>query len=462
MKIPKLLALIACVALAGAACSTSTSTSKPQHAPLHRAPRVLRAGMRYDGVRLPKQWPAIPVTPGVRPTGKSHIIQDNVDSSGNWAGWAESYPPAPLAALSAPIIGATFTLPKLNCNGHGNAALALWVGFGGDPADGDGRLLTQDGIDAFCNAAGTASSYAAWDEDISLPPGASSYPSDMFPNMNYKTSGGIMPGDLIQVVMTQLTGAGVDLYAVKDLSTGNTLLLDARPIPKEWHQGFDDSTAEVIVEDPYNGNPGVNAFFPYPGYSPVSVTGAFSVVDEGEEFQPTHQWNYAGSNQDTLGEDPNGDNTNWTATPTPVVYSGDPATHTQFGGMFTVTPSDATNPITVVPPSTPTPTPTPTPTVTTPAPPADAVACWKATATSDLPSVFRACADDLADAPGVDGEAVFDLYITELDQLATIPLGGGLSEDTPLQQAQATRDIQQLDQFFNTPNVEPMGAGEVS
>lgn len=112
------------------------------------------------------------------------------------------------------------------------------------------------------------------------------------------------------------------------------------------------------------------------------------------------------------------------------------------------------------PPKRPAPTPTGSTGSTPPAVPADALACWKTTPTAtDLQTVFGACADDLASAPGVDGELTWPSQIAQLDQLSGIPFGAGLSEDTPQQQAEAKADIAALDTFFATPGLEPSGAG---
>ena len=53
--------------------------------------------------------------------------------------------------------------------------------------------------------------------------------------------------------------------------------------------------------------------------------------------------------------------------------------------------------------------------------------------------------------------SAFPQQISELQQLETIPFSGGLSEDTPAQQAEAQADLAALNTFFGTAGIEPMG-----
>ena len=449
----KLIVALACLAFALAACSTSTSTSKPVHSrkPVH----YLRAGMIYDGIRLPKQFPTIAVKPQDKPTGRSKVFSQPppTEQNENWAGWAEYYPPpggpnttvANLNSPNNPIIAATFVMPTLNCT-NPNDVLSMWVGFGGDPTDGNAGLLTQDGIDAFCPGSiaaglGKGVQYVAFDEDIA---GNAPYPSDMEPYLNYGTANGFFglgatsAGDVIQVFMEQATQSDKDIYAIKDDTTGNTLLLDVKGFPSsssQWNtsQGFDDSTGEVIVEDPGAGNNG--GFAPYPGYQQVSINHVFSIVDEGPEFQPAGEQEYVGAEQ-SASQDPNGVNANWTATPTPVVDVGAPANpSTWAGGEFTVTPSDT-------PPAAPTPTPTTTPTPMNP--PADALAAWNATDNGCATTMAASLRNVASLLPSSDATQIADL-----NQFAGLPLSE-LGEGTQQQQTEGNADLAALNTFFGT------------
>lgn len=93
-----------------------------------------------------------------------------------------------------------------------------------------------------------------------------------------------------------------------------------------------------------------------------------------------------------------------------------------------------------------------------PPPPADALAAWQTVPQDDaqeLPTTFKAISGDLLATGQVPDP--FTKQEGELDQLATIPFGGGLSEDTPAQQAEAKADLADLDNFFSTPGLTPSG-----
>jgi hypothetical protein len=93
-----------------------------------------------------------------------------------------------------------------------------------------------------------------------------------------------------------------------------------------------------------------------------------------------------------------------------------------------------------------------------PTPPADALAAWQTVPQDDaqeLPTTFEAISGDLLATDQVPDP--FTKQEGELDQLATIPFGGGLGEDTPAQQAEAKADLADLDNFFSTPGLMPSG-----
>jgi len=104
------------------------------------------------------------------------------------------------------------------------------------------------------------------------------------------------------------------------------------------------------------------------------------------------------------------------------------------------------NPVTLGPKPSP-PKPTPPPSAN---PPAAAIAAWKATA-SDASNTVGAAFKGVANLLPASDAA----QIAELNQLATIPLGGGLSEDPPAQAAEGQADITALDNFFGTPGLNP-------
>lgn len=86
-------------------------------------------------------------------------------------------------------------------------------------------------------------------------------------------------------------------------------------------------------------------------------------------------------------------------------------------------------------------------------PPADAIAAWKATnglASNRVGAAFKGVGSLL---PASD-----TTQIAELNQLATIPLGGGLAEDPPAQVTEGEADITALDKFFGTPGLSPSTA----
>ena len=86
-----------------------------------------------------------------------------------------------------------------------------------------------------------------------------------------------------------------------------------------------------------------------------------------------------------------------------------------------------------------------------PNPSAAAVAAWKATA-NDASNIVGAAFKGVANLlPAPEDNA----QITSLKQLATIPLGGGLSEDPPPQPTEGQDDIRSLDNFFQTPGLMP-------
>jgi len=91
--------------------------------------------------------------------------------------------------------------------------------------------------------------------------------------------------------------------------------------------------------------------------------------------------------------------------------------------------------------------------------PAPALSVWTEipnTELSVISSGFAVIISDLIPA------SQFTQQISELQQLETIPFSGGLSEDTPAQQAEAQADLAALNAFFGTTGIAPMAAGPTS
>jgi hypothetical protein len=146
----------------------------------------------------------------------------------------------------------------------------------------------------------------------------------------------------------------------------------------------------------------------------------------------------------------------------PYVPGAPDTTAFPFGNTGTLTMDSASGPGIItghdsVLCASPSPPPTVTGTSSTPAPKsfAEALAAWKKVASlpaTETASALEGVAGDLT--PGADPGGD-NIQITDLNQLATYPLGGGVGELPAPQAANAGADIAALDTFFNTPGYTP-------
>ena len=457
-KLRSAVVVLVCLALAAFMAACSTSSSKPHVTYLH-------AGMVFDGVRLPPHWPTMPNTPTkpvTGPPGQGVIVPTRTDNSP--PGYAGYVVPSDTSASpsSTPSIVATLTVPHLNgtyCKMHPGATVAMWIGFGGNAFFnllGDGSpaspMVTQVGVTAKCSSGHTSpdnATYQAWYEDIgsSPPVPKDQYAQYMGPVTDF--SSGIHAGDTIYLGMIQHGGCkqagplglervclkdSYDIYEVTDATTGVQLLNQPHAeLPAAFvNKGFDDSSAEAIVEDMSdNGTPE-----PYADYTPVSFSNVYMTGSNGqqEELTPSIsgllQVIFNNGLRNALW--PNGGPGTWSARP--AFYPG------PDGQAFLVTETQL-KPIPVVP------TPQPNPGMN---PPQDAIDAWEATENDASNIVGNALNGVGSLLPSSDGT-----QIAELHQLATIPLGGGLSEDPPTQASEGKADITALDNFFGTPGLMP-------
>jgi hypothetical protein len=514
-KLRSAVVVLLCLALAGlgiAACSSSRS--KPGVTYEH-------PGMIYDGFRLPKHWPVIPATmvkPVLEPkTGNDTTFGiSNVVSSNIWAGYIAPFDGTSAYNSSEPSIEAQITAPPLDsayCKQHhsgtdtagvttpGNpTGVAAWIGLGGVSTGllvygnkglfvTHKGLLTQVGIDAYCKPNGSGgANYRAFVEDVGeVPTPADQQP--WFGSCPGTTTCWANAGDTIDLEMIQ--GSGSDLYTVYDETTAQVLLQYPIPIPPSWIQyteggflnngnppsgppcgvfcekGFDDTTAEAIVEDPaYNG--GVDVYAKYD--NPIQFTNLFmddtpfsdsipnmtadvfqdSSADGGSGQTSFSAWPYKFTGPEgTFGvyesansgppRKPGAPTSSPTSSPTPTSPGAVPVP----GGGGATVPVPGTG---GAQGSQPTPKPSP-PAGACAAPSANAVAAWKATA-NEAGNLVGASLKQIA------GELSCPVRIAELNQLAALPLSE-LDEGTPQQQAEGNADIKALDGYFGTPGLFP-------
>ena len=194
---------------------------------------------------------------GVKPAGiaNSALSTTNPAYSSNWSGYVAT---GNTSTAGFRYVGATFTVPSVNCTQTPDAVTGAWVGLDGVGYNfGTSTSVEQDGITVECDS-GTPSYYAWWE----------SYPSDPV-----EASFTISPGDAIEASVFWNANAPASQrynYVLTDVTTGaslNTL----QPCGGSCHL----SSAEVITEAPTDASTGQTvplADYGIVNYANIAVT----------------------------------------------------------------------------------------------------------------------------------------------------------------------------------------------
>jgi Peptidase A4 family len=222
----------------------------------------------WPGSAVSVQWGDAGTSPAVYPFGDQSAAQPPPASTRTvyqtpWNGYVYNH--------TAYAVGATFTVPKLDCPrfpGLYWPAANPWVGMGGDTATAS--PLVQDGILSQCLPLGFQHSWAVW-EVIPARPGATSYAHRVF-------SRSASPGDVIYASVIY-KGGDTFYLAVTDTNAKHGW---------HWHMTLTESTehgaptsAEWIVEA---GGPALADFhhvtFIASSYAPTA-TGGGQLITNG-------------------------------------------------------------------------------------------------------------------------------------------------------------------------------------
>jgi len=209
--------------------------------------KLLPAAILAVGViAVPAAASASPLPAGV-PVPKTHLpgltnpgpgaVATNTLYSANWAGYVD----LPKSGKTFTDVGTTFYIPRLSASQksacvaaaagtpNDTSYAAYWAGLDG----ANNGTVEQEGVAQYCQGDGTTGLYA-WYE---------MYPANPVPFF-----GAVNPGDKI-VVVTLYTGGKYNLY-LHDVTNGFHFNV------KESGNGK-RASAEVITEDPGDGNPSV-------------------------------------------------------------------------------------------------------------------------------------------------------------------------------------------------------------